>query len=73
MPMTIQELNERNALIESLKEILFAIQPVSNVAYNLGQANEFWDSSIYPSIQVLDSVKNKAYTLLKSIQDGEIK
>lgn len=56
--------NRCQVLSDILSQVLYAITPVSNTAYNLGQGHEQWDS-ICQSVGDLDSLRTKAYEVLK--------
>lgn len=50
-------LKQRDELLAALKLVMQTGTPVANVAYNLGQRDDQWDSSIYPSIRKFDEAR----------------
>lgn len=61
----VKFLSDRCQLLSDiLSQVLYAITPVSNTAYNLGQSHNQWDS-IRQSVSELDSLRTKAYEVLK--------
>lgn len=55
---------QRDELLAALEALQDAARPVSNVAYNLGQSDDQWKTSIYPSIKQLDTARGAAHAAI---------
>lgn len=47
-------------LLEILERVLESASAIANVAYNLGQQHDQWQSTIYPAIRAFDAERNSA-------------